>query len=61
MGFVYQTSASRLKTVKEVFQTPKRSTAEGTALERTSEPSRDVQLLTAPNSNPPDKTASPPC
>lgn len=61
MGFVYQTSASRLNTVKEVLQTPKRSKVEGTTLERTSEPSRDVQLLTATNSDPPDNTASPPC
>jgi len=60
MGFVYQISASRLNTVEEeVLQTSKRSRAEGTVLERTSEPSRDLQLLTATNSDPPDNTTSP--
>jgi hypothetical protein len=59
MAFVYQISASRLKTVDEVLQTSKRSRAKGTALERTSEPSHDLQLLTAPNSEPPDDTTSP--
>lgn len=60
MGFVYQISASRLKTVEEdVLQTSKRSRAKGTVLERTSEPNRDLQLLTATNSDPPDNTTSP--
>ncbi|KAF8502389.1 hypothetical protein F5888DRAFT_1608362 [Russula emetica] len=59
MGFVYQIRVSRLKTVEEVLQTSKRSQAEGTALQRTSEPSRDLELLTASNSDPPDNTASP--
>lgn len=60
VAFVYQISASRLKTVEEVLQTSKRPRAEGTtALQRTSEPSHDLQLLTAPNSDPPDDTASP--
>jgi len=57
--FVYQIPTSRLKTVEEVLQTPKRSRAEGTALQRTSEPSEDLQLSAAPNSDPPDNTASP--
>jgi hypothetical protein len=50
-----------LKTVEEVLQTSKRSRAEGTAgaLQRTSEPSHDLQLLTAPNSDPPDNTTPP--
>jgi hypothetical protein len=61
VAFVYQTSASRIKTVEEVLQTSKRSRAEGTAgaLQRTSEPSHDLQLLTAPNSDPPDNTTPP--
>jgi hypothetical protein len=60
MAFVYQISASRLKTVEEVLQTSRPSRAEGTtALQRNSEPSHDLQLLTAPSSDPPDDTASP--
>jgi hypothetical protein len=60
VAFVYQIPASsRLKTVEDVLQTSKRSRAEGTALQRTSEPSRDLQLLTASNSDPPDDTAPP--
>jgi hypothetical protein len=60
MAFVYQIPASsRLKTVEEVLQTSKRSRAEGTALQPTSEPSRDLQLLTASNSELQDNTASP--
>jgi len=61
MGFVYQIRASRLKTVEEVLQTSKRprTQAEGTALQHPSESSRDLQLLTASNSDPPDNTASP--
>lgn len=55
MAFVYQISSSRLKTV-EVLQTSKRSGAEGTGDRRASEQSHDVQLLTAPNSDPPDST-----
>ena len=56
VAFVCQMSASRLKTVEEVLQTSKRSGAEGTGLRRASEQSHDVQLLTAPNSDPPDHT-----
>jgi hypothetical protein len=58
VAFVYQTSVSRLKTVEEALQTSRRSDAEGTHHRRASEQSRDLQLLTAPNSDPPDNTAS---
>ncbi len=58
MAFVYQTSVSRLKTVEEALQTSRRSDAEGTRLQRASEQNQDLQLLTAPNSDPPDNTAS---
>ena len=60
VAFVYQIPASpRLKTVEDVLQTSKRSRVEGAAPQRTSEPSHDLQLLTASNSDPPDSTASP--
>lgn len=61
VAFVYQIpTSSRLKTVEEVLQTSKRPRAEGNALQQTSEPSRDLQLLTASISDPPDNTAPPP-
>ena len=56
MAFVYQISSSRLKTVEEVLQASKHSGAEGTGYRRASEQSHDVQLLTAPSSDPPDST-----
>lgn len=56
VAFVYQISASRLKTVEEVLQTSKRSGAEGTSLQQASD---DVRLLAAPNPSSPDDTASP--
>lgn len=60
VAFVYQTSASRMKAVEEVLRTSKRSRAEGNGPQRTSEqPNHDLQVLTAPNSDPPDNTASP--
>jgi hypothetical protein len=59
VAFVYQTSASRLKTVEEVLQTSKRSGVEGTGPRRASEQNHDVQLLTAPNSDSPDNGPSP--
>jgi hypothetical protein len=58
VAFVYQISASRLKTVEEVLQTSKRSEADGTGHQRGSEQSHDVQLLTAPDSDPPDSVPS---
>lgn len=59
VAFVYQISASRLKTVDGALQTSKRSGPEGTGRRRASEQSDDLQLLAAPNSDPSDNTSSP--
>ena len=59
VAFVYQISASRLKTVDEALQTSKRSGPEGTGQRQASEQSDDLQLLAAPNSDPSNNTSSP--
>jgi len=57
-AFVYQTAASRQRTVEDALRNSGRSGAERVGARRTSEQSDDVQLLTAPNSDLTDETSS---